>query len=533
MTSTIRNPVLAGFHPDPSILRVGGDYYLATSTFEWWPGVPIHHSRDLVHWRLLTHALTCPTQLSLRGVPDSGGVWAPSLSYADGCFWLVYSIVRNTGAGRPFKDLHNFLITAPQIEGPWSAPAYLNATGFDASLFHDDDGRKWLVQMQWDFRPDRPRFGGIVLQEFDPAAGRLQGEVRTILKKARLIEGPNLYKRAGRYYLLLAEGGTSWNHGVAMARSLEIAGPYELDPEDSVITSRDNEALALQKVGHGELVETGDGEWFLAHLASRPLGSGENRRCVLGRETCLQRVVWDDEGWLRLAHGGHHGLVEVEGPSGLPAAPWPQPAVRDEFDGPPLDPRWLSLRGPADASWCDLAARPGWLRLQGRESLHSPFEQSLLVRRLEAFQWRAETRLAFCPRRYAQAAGLIVWYDTRTHFYLRLTRGDDGRLLAGVVATDDGAYSESPEASRPVDAGDLDLAAEGCGEELRFHLREDGGDWRQIGGAFDLGKISDDYGSALHFTGGMVGLCAQDLDGTRLAADFDYFTLVHDASGRD
>lgn len=222
MSEIIRNPVLPGFHPDPSILRVGDDYYLATSTFEWWPGVPIYHSRDFVHWRLLTHALSRRSQLDLRGVPDSGGVWAPSLSYADGCFWLVYSIVRNTGAGRPFKDLHNFLVTAPRIDGPWSDPVCLNATGFDASLFHDDDGRKWLVQMQWDFRPDRPRFGGIVLQEFDPADGRLCGEVRTILTKNRLIEGPNLYKKAGRYYLMLAEGGTSWSHGIAMTRSDEI-----------------------------------------------------------------------------------------------------------------------------------------------------------------------------------------------------------------------------------------------------------------------------------------------------------------------
>lgn len=525
MKQTIRNPILPGFHPDPSIVRVGRDFYAATSTFEWWPGVPIYHSRDLVHWRLLTHALTRPEQLDLRGVPDSAGVWAPSLSHADGKFWLVYSVVRNTGMGRPFKDLHNLLVTAPAIEGPWSDPVYLNATGFDASLFHDDDGRKWVVQMQWDFRPGHPRFGGIVVQEFDPATGRMRGEMRRILTKERLVEGPNLYKRNGLYYLMLAEGGTGWNHGISMARAKRLDGPYELDPQDSVLTSRDDDNQPLQKAGHGELVETADGEWFMAHLASRPLGEGDARRCVLGRETCLQRVVWDDEGWLRLAQGGHHGMVEIEGPQGVAPAPWPDLPNRDDFRGPTLDSRWLSLRGPADASWCSLECRPGWLRLRGRESLHSLFEQSLLVRRLQSFHWRAETRLQFNPRRYTQAAGLIVWYDTRTHYYLRLTRSDEGGLCAGVVTTDDGTYAEPQEASLAVAEGDLSLAAEGRGADLKFFVSADGSGWRQVGGVFDLSRISDDYGSVLHFTGGMVGICAQDLDGTRLAADFGYFFL--------
>ena len=215
----ITNPILPGFHPDPSICRVGGDYYIVNSTFEWFPGVPIHHSKDLKNWRLIGHALTRRSQLDLRGVTDSGGVWAPSLSHADGMFWLIYTNVRNTGMGRPFKDIRIFLTTAPDITGPWSDPIALDSIGFDPSLFHDDDGKKYLVNMEWDFRKDHYRYAGIVLQEYDPATRSLTGARHKILHKENILtEGPNLYKHDGWYHLMLAEGGTGWNHGISAAR---------------------------------------------------------------------------------------------------------------------------------------------------------------------------------------------------------------------------------------------------------------------------------------------------------------------------
>ncbi len=170
----IRNPVLPGFHPDPSILRVGADYYLATSTFEWFPGVPVHHSKDLVHWRPAGHILDRADLLDLRGVPDSGGVWAPSLSYHQGRFWMVYSIVRTVGS--PYKDVDNYLVTAESIDGPWSEPVFLNSSGFDPSFFHDEDGRSWLLNMQWDPREGRPSFAGILLQEYDAHQRALIGQ---------------------------------------------------------------------------------------------------------------------------------------------------------------------------------------------------------------------------------------------------------------------------------------------------------------------------------------------------------------------
>ncbi len=315
----IRNPILPGFNPDPSVLRVGEDYYIATSTFEWYPGVQIHHSRDLANWRLVTRPLTRAAQLDMRGDPDSGGIWAPCLTHADGLFWLVYTDVkRRDGA---WKDSHNYVVTAPAIEGPWSDPVYLNSSGFDPSLFHDEDGRKWLVNMVWDHRQQGgDRFGGILCQEYSVAEKRLVGEVRNIYRGSdhKLTEGPHLYRRDGYYWLLTAEGGTGYEHAVTMARSRDLFGPYETDPQKHLLTSKDAPEAYLQRAGHADIVETQAGEHYLVHLCSRPLDATRGdapgrvvgiheedaRRSPLGRETAIQKLIWKAGEFPRLAHGG-------------------------------------------------------------------------------------------------------------------------------------------------------------------------------------------------------------------------------------
>ncbi|EIP98367.1 beta-xylosidase [Opitutaceae bacterium TAV1] len=534
----VRNPVLSGFYPDPSICRAGDDYYLATSTFEWFPGVALHHSRDLAHWRPIGHALTRTSQLDLRGVADSAGSWAPSLSFADGLFWLVYTNVVSTGKGRPFKDPHTFLVTAKHAEGPWSEPVYLNAIGFDPSLFHDDDGRKWLVNMQWDFRPGRQRFAGIVAQEYDPLERRLAGPVHELLRKEGILcEGPNLYKKNGYYWLMLAERGTGWDHGIAMARARRLTGPWELDPQETVLTTRRAPGHPLQKAGHGELVETSAGETWLAHLCSRPLrmkhaaapGNSLHAgdRCILGRETALQRVIWSPDGWLRLASGGELPEVEVPFPAGHAPHPWPLPSERDDFDASALDVRWQTLRVPAEENWLSLKARPGWLRLAGRESPHSLHRQSLVACRLQGFRALATTRMEFTPQRFTQFAGIVAWYDTRTHYALRVTHDENlGRTLC-VALTDDGDYAEPPDARLAINdwPAAVFLRLEIDRDVLRFSASPDGKRWMPVGGRFDASKLSDDYGSALHFTGAMLGLSCHDVAGQNAVADFDWFEL--------
>ena len=518
----IQNPILPGFHPDPSFCRVGDDYYIVNSTFEWLPGVPIHHSRDLKNWHCIGHILTRRSQLDLRGVVDSAGVWAPSLSYADGKFWLIYTNVRNTGFGRPFKDIKIFMTTATDILGPWSDPIELDSIGFDPSFFHDDDGRKWLLNMEWDFRKGQYRFAGIVIQEFDVASGKLIGPRTKILQKHHILsEGPNLYRHDGWYYLMLAEGGTGWNHGIAMARSRNLMGPYELDPEESVITTRHDDSWPLQKAGHGEIVETQNGEWILAHLASRPIGE---RCCTLGRETVLQHVEWRD-GWLRLSHGDVRPQSEIAEPVGLVELSWPAVAHRDDFDALPLDVTWSSLRVPIDDSWLSLTGRPGWLRLTGRDSMHSFFDQSLVAKRLRDFRAAAETCLDFRPEHFTQMAGLVCYYNTRMHYYLRVTYHEEHGKVIGIVLTDNGVYDEIEESQRVINDWSLVyLRAAIDKDRLQFSASPDGKTWHDIGRVLDASKLSDDY--AQGFTGAMIGICAQDLSGNRKTADFDYFELA-------
>ncbi|ADI15210.1 glycoside hydrolase family 43 protein [Truepera radiovictrix] len=525
----IQNPILRGFNPDPSIVRVENDFYIATSTFEWFPGVQLHHSRDLVHWRLVGRALDRRSQLDMIGNPDSGGVWAPHLSYADGLFYLIYTDVKTWGVREPFKDAHNYLVTAPDICGPWSEPVYLNSSGFDPSLFHDVDGRKWLLNMIWDHRKGKNPFGGILLQEFDPAAGELVGPVHNIFRGThlRVTEGPHIVRKDGFYYLLTAEGGTTYEHAVTLARSKTLTGPYEVHPDNPLLTSRGRPELELQKAGHGSLVETQTGEWYLAHLCGRPLSP--LGRCNLGRETALQRLEWPRGDWPRLAGGDNAPKLQVPAPA-LPAHPFPPENERDDFDAPTLSPHWQTLRVPHDESWLSLRERPGFLRLRGRESLISRHRQSLVARRLQAHVAEAETCVEFEPETFQQMAGLVAFYQANNWVYLRLSRDEVLGKSLNILTCDHSVYDE---------ALDEDVSVEGAArvflkvrferETFRFAYATEPGAWREVGPRFDAGKLSDDYCQGLSFTGTFIGLCAQDLSGRRRHADFDYFSYREDA----
>lgn len=536
--AVIDNPILPGFHPDPSIARRGDEYFIATSTFEWFPGVTIHRSRDLVHWEALGGALDESSGLDLRGVPDSGGIWAPSLSWHDGRFWLVYSIVWSRSGA--YKDIGNFVVTGPEPTGPWSAPVPIGGRGFDASLFHDDDGTHWVVGLRWDPRPERARFAGIEVQRFDPDHG-LVGEPTLIHTADHLIEGPNLYRHDGRYHLMLAQGGTGWNHGVSMARSDSLLGPYETDPHFSVLTSRDAPDAPLQKAGHGELVETDDGV-FLVHLAARPVrGADGERSCITGRETCLQRVAWNDDGWLRLADDdgmplegtlAREHVAAPRMPAGTGAAErgtsdetdaTPRPA-RDDFDAPHLDDtRWLTLRR-GHAAWAEAGIRPGWVRLHARHSPTSLFDQAFLAQRVTQHAVRAQTRVDARPTTPAQSASLAAWYDTRGYALARATCDDDGRRIVELIDSDRGSEQRVGD---PIDVHDwpqLHLRLEFDGPELRFAASADERSWMPLGAPLDATRLSDDY-DTLRFTGAFAGIRVDDFHGGGFTADFDYFEL--------
>ena len=562
---TIQNPILRGFNPDPSIVRVEDDYYLATSTFEWYPGVQIHHSRDLAHWRLLTRPLRRASQLNLLGEPDSCGVWAPCLSHADGLFWLIYTDVKRFGrssmagaTGTSLRDFHNYLVTSPTVDGEWSDPVPLNSSGFDPSLFHDDDGRKYLVNMLWDHRPGRNRFAGIVLQEYSVRERRLVGRRELIFQGTNLgfTEAPHLYRRAGWYYLLTAEGGTNWNHAVTMARSRNLTGPYELHPDTPLLSARHRPDSPLQRAGHADLVETRDGETYMVYLVGRPL---RNRgRCTLGRETAVQKMVWGEDGWLRTWDG--QGLPPLETPAparvsgggcspglGVPDAvvstdcggggdcvdprltPGGGVALRYEFSSPqlPLDFQWL--RTPYPAELFNLTARPGYLRLYGRESMGSLYRHALVARRQQAHCFSASTAIDFEPEHFQQMAGLVCYYNSTKFHYLHLSHDEThGKHLRVLSCMPDALTADALTAPLTIPPGRLvQLRVEVDYERLVFAYRVEGvdTDWRRLPELFDASILSDECCAPGQpsFTGAFVGVACQDMSGSARPADFPWF----------
>jgi len=525
----IQNPILPGFYAHPSICRVGGDYFIATSTFEWYPGVQIYHSTDLQTWELAKRPLERADQLDLRGVQDSCGVWAPCLTHADGRFWLIYTIVRRKSGS--FKDCHNYLVTAEKIEGPWSAPIYLNSSGFDPSLFHDDNGRTWLLNLTWDYRARPTPFGGIVLQEYDATQGKLVGSIINIFQGSSLglAEGPHLYQRDGWYHLLVAEGGTGMRHAVTMARSKEITGPYKVHPDTHVLTSRFNPDVVLQRSGHGDIVDTPDGETYMVHLCSRPLPGV--RRSVLGRETSIQKCVWGEDGWLRLHADPIVPETSVPSPRGLKATDAETTPVCYTFDATrrlPADFQWL--RSPQPDRLFSLSDRPGHLRLLGRESIGSTFEQALVARRQTDFDFDVETEVEADPSSYHQMAGLVAYYNGFAYHYLCLTHDEvHGRSLQ-ILSCPGGWPQGKTELmlEQPVIApqGPVRMKLEVRGAASRFYYWHNG--WTRIGPVLDHSALSDESGEGEHanFTGAFVGMAANDTSGQAMHADFPYFSYL-------
>lgn len=531
----IQNPVLRGFHPDPSLIRVKDTYYMASSTFEWWPGVRIHTSKDLVHWKLLTYPLQEKRLLNMWGEPDSGGIWAPDLSYDNGTFYLVYTDVKvNDGA---YKDCINYLITAKDIMGPWSDPVVLNCAGFDASLFHDDNGKKYLVNQYWDPRSFHHPFYGIMCTEYSENEQKLIGEPFVIYKGTndRFTEGPHLYKINGYYYLFVAQGGTVYAHQERVARAESLQDTFETQPGEPMLTTLDAPFHPIQKAGHGSLVQTPSGEWYFAHLMGRPLhhhteSIAENRGwCPLGRETGIQKLVWDDNGWPRIV-GGHKGRMEVEAPTDAIACEQEEMVERDDFDADTLSLHFQTLRVPLEENTMSLKDRPGHLRLYGRQSLASTFLQSHVARRWQHFTFDAETRLDYRPINIQQAAGLSCYYNTKNWSCIQVTWHEIYGRVIDVVATDLGktfsVYQENP-IPVPEEADYIYLKVQVRGISYQYFYSFDGHTWQETAYRFDSARLSDEYIKAVYdaaFTGAFTGMFSVDGLGTGLPADFDYFT---------
>jgi xylan 1,4-beta-xylosidase len=528
MTKTFQNPILPGFYPDPSICRVDEDYYLITSTFEYFPGLPIFHSRDLVHWQQIGHVLDRPSQLPLDGLRPSAGLFAPTIRYHRGTFYVINTLVMG------FPGLRNFIVTATDPAGPWSEPYWLeDAPGIDPSLLFDEDGRAWYCGNREP--PDGEHYRGhreIWLQELGLGAMQLTGPKHSLwdgaLKGNLHCEAPHLYKIDGMYYLMVAEAGTEHNHAVTIARSETITGPYEGNPRNPILTHR-NLGLDYPIVGtgHADLVETQKGEWWLVCLAMRPY---DGYYFNLGRETFLTPVRWE-EGWPIVSPGA--GRVEFEhAVPDLPEHRWPSVPVCDHFEGETLAFHWNCLRTPREAFY-SLTERPGYLRLKLRPQMLSEWANpSFVGRRQQHMHFAARVKIEFTPQAEHECAGVVILQNSDFHYRLVVTQGSDSPVARLIQRKGDenqmrqmlerAPAEESTLAEQPLDAGCVYFKVEAHGQAYSFYVANAPEAWQPLAENVDGRILSTPVAGG--FVGAYIGMYAssngQPSDNV---ADFDWF----------
>lgn len=472
-----QNPVLPGFRPDPSIVRVGEDYYMVNSSFTWFPALPLSHSRDLVHWEPIGHVLTEENTAMLAGLESGHGYWAPDISYHNGRFYVTATLRRNDSHPRPRAQI---VTSAARPEGPYDPPAVIEENGIDPSLFVDEDGKRYMLLNR----------GARLLP--------LSDDARTAVGPARLLwygdtrrasEGPHLLRKDGWYYLILAEGGTGLTHQISVGRSRTLDGPYTACPYDPVLHQFDPGA-PIQKAGHGDLVQTQNGDWYAVYLCARPVDGYS----PLGRETALDPVQWTDDGWPLV--NGRKGPSVLQKKPALPAFA-PQPPSMD-----PAAPNtlWVSQRGPVQAAW-DGAG----LTLRADEKgLDDTASRAGLFTRQTRLECSFTVRLDTLPAE-GQKAGISGYYDERS--YCRF--GLDGGALELTVR--DGAEPERSvrRAGDVALSGSIELRMEVQGLARRFFYRTGEGAWNCFAALPRAEFLSDEgVGLGKRFTGSMLGVYA-------------------------
>ena len=502
----ISNPIIRGFNPDPSITCAGDKFYIVNSTFEWWPGARLYVSEDLANWEDLGGILTSPAQIDLTGCHPSCGVWACDLSFDGRRFYLTYTDVKTK---KYFYNTHNYLIYSESINGPWSKPVYLNSAGFDPSVFHDTDGRKYLVGMLNGFK-------GITVQSLDPVTLVPVGDPVKIFEGSGIgcTEGPHLYKVGEYYYLITAEGGTGYDHCVSVARSRDLYGPYKVHPDNPILTS--NSDSPLQKCGHGDIVFDKDGRSYIVFLCSRPV---DGNISILGRETAIEELVWED-GWPRLKNG-----TKCAGTlTGIDGIQEESDVFYDDFSEEDIKTVYSSPRRNYHEFTEDCTGQCGKrvLRLTGRESINSFFKVSLLSFRIRVVNVRAITRMHFSSFSSEQMAGLCIVYDALNN-YMFVQTSVEGRTCLKLIRSDKGVVEEL-ETITLEDADDgVDLSIEMReGKKILFGYRTQE-EWVMMDSVADACILSDEY--CRGFTGTQIGMYVHDLTGSGAYAEFEYFKV--------
>jgi xylan 1,4-beta-xylosidase len=503
-----KNPVIPGFYPDPSICRVGTDYYLVNSSFEYFPGVPIWHSTDMVHWKQIGNVLDRPSQLPLAHCKPSDGIYAPTLRHHNGLFYMVVTLV---GENRAYE---NFYVTATNPAGPWSEPIKVDQNGIDPSLFWDDDGKVYFQSNRATKSTD-PR--AIYQSEIDIKTGKRLSEIKTLWSGSggSYVEGPHVYKKDGYYYILTAEGGTAYGHTVAIGRSKSVWGPFESCPHNPILTNRMSYSQ-LQGTGHADMVQATDGSWWMVHLAFRPAIDGIH---FIGRETCLTPVEWKTGEWPVVNNHGQTEIVITKTPpnfnSELPV-PFSQ-AVSTDFNEP-LGFEWLYLRNPNPLNYAT-TERKGYLRLKGAAaSLYHLDSPTMIARRQQHFDFTASTAIDFNPKENKEEAGLTVMMDNRFHYDLFISKEKGQRVLNLRYSLDN---LNQVLNQIPLPEGAIELIVKGNKKMYTFYYKSNSG------AAVEIGKLNTRFlGTEVSggYNGVIIGLFATANGKPSTSnADFDWF----------
>lgn len=503
-----QNPILAGYYPDPSICRVGDDYYLINSSFAHFPGIPIFHSKDMVNWKQIGHVITRPDQLKYDNLGITRGIFAPAISHHNGTFYVICTMVDAGG---------NFIMTAKDPAGPWSDPIWLDFDGIDPSIFFDDDGRAWIVN-NGNPPENKPLYQGhraIWIQEFDFKNNKMIGPRSIIVnggvdisKKPVWIEGPHIYKRNGWYYLCCAEGGTSVHHSQVILRSKAPTGPFVPWEKNPILTQRDLDNRAPHAVtctGHADLEIGPDGQWWSVFLACRPYAPD---RWATGRETFLLPVTWTDDDWPVILPPGERVPYVVPSPKGASVVANPtQPLTgnftwTDEFDQAALSPQWIMIRTPKENWWSlgggKLSLAPRADRLSGKGN------PSFWGRRLQHSKFDASTKLAI-PATRGTSAGLAI-SQNETHTYTFGVQRTEGGLSVFVEVQNGPKPQTLVTGLLPADAKDVELRITGEEKTLTFAYRLGAGEWKELLPKADSYPISvQAAGGGGHFTGALIG----------------------------
>jgi alpha-N-arabinofuranosidase len=474
-----QNPIIAGFHPDPSIARAGDDYYVVNSSFAYFPGLPIFHSTDLVNWEQVGHVVDRPSQLDYSGLGISRGIFAPTIRYHDGTFYVITTMV--DGAG-------NVIMTASDPSGPWSDPIPLSIGGIDPSMFFDDDGTVYVTHNAGP--PGEPQYDGhraLWIQEYDPEAQEMVGPHEVLVnggvdisEEPIWIEAPHIFKVDGTYYLIAAEGGTGPNHSEVVFRSDSVRGPYEPYNGNPILTQRHldpNRPNPVETAGHADFVKTPNGEWWSVFLATR---NYDNGLFNTGRETFMLPVDWTDDGWPVILERDKTVPFVHEAPDLPQSVPSSPPTsgnftVRADFEADSLAPYWNFIRAPQEP-WHEL--EDGALAIEPRSASIGSLEQpSFVGRRQQHTHATASTALQFTPGTGGQKAGLAAFQNREYYYLLSVTR-EDGQPVVHLEKAAGG--DASVIASSPVElSGDdpIRLRIEADAGEYDFSYAPPSGDW--------------------------------------------------------